>query len=250
MKMTEHHGPQLKKYELGTVIEAFTLIEYLLDTKVNLGLTQLSTRICLSKNKTFRLLTTLENCGFVERDQYSKYSIGVAAFEAARKIMSKMAIHDRIRPYLEEVTALVNESTYYAHLGAKDVLLVESVDCNRPIMVASLVGRSISFPEGAAYSLPQKRTDVIGGIILIADGFEPGVTAVIAPINFPANIKQGALVVVAPTSRMPAARIRDEIVPALRTVIQRHVRAMPQASFPVSVCPQPERYVKQRAVNA
>lgn len=214
---------QVNRYELNSFVEAFTIINKLLDSKTNLGLTQLSNGIRCSKNKTFRLLTNLEYFGFVEKDPQCRYTIGVAAHEMARKITSKNTSVDCIRPYLKDVTDLINESTYYANIVEKELLLVGFADCSRLVRVASLVGKSVKFPSVSADSAQSKSLDVIGDIMLTTEGFGPDVTAVIAPIDCRVGTGQGAFVVVAPTCRMQIERIKTEIVPALRAVMQLHL---------------------------
>ena len=213
---------QKKSYEVTNVLDAITVFKHLLETNEALGLAELGEFISFSKNKAFRLLATLEHCGFVEKDPQSKYSIGFAAYDTARKIMSKVSNMDYVRPYLKEVTNLVNESTYYAYLGADDMLLVDFADCCHPIKVASLVGRSIKLPSVSTYFVQPNRLDAIGDIIVDAGGFDPEVTVVIAPLNYNINASRGALVVVAPIYRMHMERIKAKIVPALRAVLQRN----------------------------
>jgi DNA-binding IclR family transcriptional regulator len=188
-----------------------------------LSLTQLTSVIRCSKNKTFRLLSNLEHCGIVRRDTQSKYTIGFAAFVAARKIISRNTSLDSIRPCMKNVTDLVNESTYYACVGDNELLLVDYVDCCRPVKVVPLVGNLVKFPSVSANFVQPKGLDAIGDIMLTSDGFGPDVTAVIARIDNNVGIGRGALVVVAPSCRMQMERIKTEIVPALRTVLQRNM---------------------------
>lgn len=225
---------QVNRYEMNSFVEAFEIINKLLASNTNLGLTQLSDSIQCSKNKTFRLLANLEHYGIVEKDPQCKYTIGFAAFEVARKILSKKTSLDCIRTYLKDVTDRVNESTYFARLGDMDMLLVDFVECSRPVRVESLVGRSVRFPSPLGNSVQPNSLDVIGDILVTNDGFGPGVTAVIAQIDCRVGLGHGALVVVAPTCRTPMERIKTEIVPALRTVMQLHLLSDLKEIIPVT----------------
>jgi DNA-binding IclR family transcriptional regulator len=175
-----------------------------------------------TKNKAFRLLATLELCGVVEKDLQNKYTIGFPAFQAARKIMSKKSLNDRVRPLLSEISGQINESTYLAHIGAEGLLLVDYADCRRPIKVACLVGKEVKLAVNSAISKEVRSLRYIGDIMVTTGVFDPEVTAVIAPFDDYTSSNGSALVVIAPSCRMPLSRIKTEIVPTLRAVMQFH----------------------------
>jgi DNA-binding IclR family transcriptional regulator len=222
MKMTENQVG-VGKYEVNNVTEAIILFQHILNGTGTPSLTQLSQTMSLSKNKTFRLLATLELHGLVKKDLQSTYSIGYASLESARKVMTKMSTHDIVQPCLREVANLLNETTYYALMDSNRMLLVDFVDNSRPVKVASLVGRSIVVPNVSIRHVQLLDIDDRGDILVDVGGFDPEVTAVIAPTDVQINGKRGALVVVAPNIGMSIERIKSEIIPALRTVIQRHL---------------------------
>jgi DNA-binding IclR family transcriptional regulator len=220
MKMTEN---QENKYELDNVSQAIILFQHILENAGALNLTQLSKEMSLTKNKAFRLLATLEQHRLVKKCPQNNYSIGYASLETARKVMTKMSAQDSVQPCLREVADLLNEATYYAQIDRNSLLLVDFVDNRRPVKVASLVGRSIALPNVPVRYVQLLKIDDKGDIMVDVSGFDPEVTAVIAPIDVQ-NIdgKRGALVVIAPHCFMAIERIKSEIIPALRKVIQRH----------------------------
>ena len=65
-------------YDIQTVMNALRVLEAFRD-KEELGVTELSRRLGLHKNNVFRLLATLEDKGYVERDR----TIAVHFFSAA-----------------------------------------------------------------------------------------------------------------------------------------------------------------------
>lgn len=245
--MTENRE---NRYEVNNVVEVIDLLKNILDTTEDLSLSQLSKMMNFTKNKTFRLLATLEHHGIVEKKLENKYSVGFALFESARKIMSKRTMPNRIRQYLKEVADLVNESTYYAHMGTENMLLVDFADCSRSTKVASLVGRSIKLPSIYTHDVQTNQFDVIGDIIVDYGTFDSEVTAVIAPINLFMSTKRVALVVVAPNYRMQIDRIKTEIVPALRTVIKRNSHVKLNESKPTTTSRISKTLQKQRELMA
>lgn len=237
---------QNTRYELNNVVEAFTICKQLLDATDALSLSQLCRLMSCTKNKIFRLLVTLEHHGFVEKNQQNKYSIGFAAFESARKILSKMTTLENIRPYLREIAELTNESAYLAFMGNEEMLFVDFADCSHPIKVASLVGRSMALPRPAALA-----ACAMGDIMVDAGGLDSEVTVVIAPIDcIDSTSRRGALVVVAPSSRMELMRIKTEIIPALRTVLMRHSLTSSHDSKPAPKRRRPGGLYTERAMSA
>jgi DNA-binding IclR family transcriptional regulator len=204
------------------VSQAISLFHQILENAGALNLTQLSKEMSMTKNKTFRLLATLEQHMLVKKGPQNNYSIGYASLETARKVMTKMSAQDTVQPCLREVADLLNEATYYAQIDRNSLLLVDFVDNRRPVKVASLVGRSITVPNVPVRHVQLLKIDDRGDIMVDVNGFDPDVTAVIAPIDVQINGKRGALVVVTPSSCMSIERIKSEIIPVLRTVIQRH----------------------------
>jgi len=213
---------QVNKYQVNNVVEAFTIVDHLIDNDSKLGLTQICNLMGCTKNKVFRLLATLEHCGIVEKDLQNKYTIGLPMFQAARKVMFKKSLRDRIQPFLSEVSELVNESTYLAYMGDDGLMLVDYVDCSRPIKVASLVGRVVKLGNDSLHTNEIRSLSHISDFMVAIGVFDPEVTAVIAPFDDYSNSGYGALVVIAPNSRMPMDRIKSEIVPSLRSVMQFH----------------------------
>jgi DNA-binding IclR family transcriptional regulator len=219
MKMAEN---QENKYELNNVSQAIILFQHILESAGALSLTQLSKDMSLTKNKTFRLLATLEQHKLVKKGPQNNYSIGYASLESAHKVMTKMSVQDTVQPCLREVADLLNESTYYAQVDSNRMLLVDFVDNSRKVKVASLIGRSIVVPNVPMRHVHLLKIDDRGDIMVDVGGFDPEVTAVIAPIDVQIKGKNGALVVVTPSVCMSIERIKSEIIPALRTVMQRH----------------------------
>jgi len=217
--MTENRQ---NKYELDNVSQAIILFHHILESAVALSLTQLSKDLSLTKNKTFRLLATLEKHMLVIKCPQHNYSIGYASLETARKVMTKMSVQDTIHPCLREVAELLNETSYYAQMDSNKMVLVDFVDNSRPVKVASLVGRSIVVPNVSIRHVQLLNIDDRGDFMVDVGGFDPEVTAVIAPIDVQITGNSGALVVVVPSSCMSFERIKSEIIPALRTVMQRH----------------------------
>lgn len=216
-----------RRYELNNVVEAFILLAKMLDAKDSLGLTQLSTCTGFSKNKAFRLLSTLERCGIVEKDTRNNYTIGIATIGLAHKIMAKSTVLDNVRPYMEGLAKVVNEAVYFAYYTAGEAVLVDYADCCHPIKATSFVGKAIQLPDSTNLVICGTSVTKIGDISVDVGSLNLDITTVSIPFVNDKGVKIGALVVLAPTFRMPLKRIKTEVVPALREVMQRQLLQLP-----------------------
>lgn len=227
--MASSKAERTKRYDLNNVIEAFAIITKILDTDDTLGLTQLSSRTRLSKNKTFRILSTLEHCGIVEKDLKSNYNIGISSIGIANRIISRTTDLDNIRPCMEGLAKAFNEAVYFADCTSGEAVLVDYADCSHPVKAISFVGKAIQLPGSTCFSKSGGNVARIGDISVDVGGIDLSITTVSMPFINDKGVRTGALVVLAPTFRMPPERIKTEIVPALRAVMQR--QQLPLSDF-------------------
>lgn len=209
------------KYVLNNVIEAISIVTKLLDAKDGLGLTQLSNCMRITKNKTFRLLATLVQCGIVDKDQKNNYSIGIATIGIARRMLARNSTLDSVRPWIEGLVKLFNEAVYFAYYKDGKAVLVDYVDCSHPIRATSFVGITLSHSDSINLVTNCNCVTKIGDITLSVGGLDPDITTVSIPFFNDRGVRTGALVVLAPTFRMSMDRINTEIVPALKEVMQQ-----------------------------
>lgn len=210
-----------RRYELNNVVEALIIFSKILDSEDSLGLTQLCKSSHLSKNKAFRLLATLERCGMIEKDQKGNYSICSETIGVARKILAKVTALDIARPYLKELAKLFNEAVYFADCKDGKAVFVDYVDCCHPVKATSFVGKIIQLQGSGTNVMFGNNVTGIGAITVDVGGADPDITTVAMPVVIDKTIGLGVLVVLAPSFRMPLDRIKTELVPVLREVMQR-----------------------------
>jgi len=115
---------------------------------------------------------------------------------------------------MDELRNRINETVYFAYSEPDgQLLLLNCADCHQKVKVTPLIGRSI-MAESKCLATFSDITVEVGGI-------DPHVTIVMAKIGNHSTHMQGALVVVAPSFRMPMSRINAEIAPALWEILQR-----------------------------
>lgn len=107
----------------------------------DLSLDEITKRTALPKSTTFRLVNSLEKCGYLARNESSgRYSLGQRFFALANSTLPYERLIAIARPYLQSLMLTFSES---ANLGVYDDGLVAhifAIDSPRPYRVAATIG--------------------------------------------------------------------------------------------------------------
>jgi DNA-binding IclR family transcriptional regulator len=122
--------------KLFRTLEAFTS-----HRESNLALDEITRRTGLPKSTTFRLVNSLEKCGYLSQDASSgRYSLGQRFFDLANSTLPYERLIAIGRPYLQSLMLTFTEST---NLGVYDDGLVAhifAIDSPKPYRVAATIG--------------------------------------------------------------------------------------------------------------
>lgn len=99
-----------------------------------LSLTQIATACGLGKSTTFRLVHTLEEAGFLARNNDSKrYRLSIKVLELGLAALSSLELRKAARPILEDLSRSCNETASLSLLDGRDVVYLDRVR-NRSIV--------------------------------------------------------------------------------------------------------------------
>ena len=137
------------------ILTSFTL------THPEQSLTAISTRLGLAKGTAVRLLTVLEEHGFVERAASERYRLGVRLFELGSIYEQTFSIEQAARPALEVLAKECQQTANLGILNAGQVVHVAVVPPQRPIHFAGQLGaRELVHCTGLGKALI---ADLVGG---------------------------------------------------------------------------------------
>jgi IclR family transcriptional regulator, KDG regulon repressor len=126
------------KYVVEAVIKALDVLE-VFNGSEGLNLNQISQRVGLNRSRTFRLLHTLAERGYVERNEDgTSYRLGMKLFERAANVRRDMK--DVARPVMESLRERFNEMVNLSVLEDGHVLYLEIVESSRPFRMSATVG--------------------------------------------------------------------------------------------------------------
>ena len=233
-------------YSVQAVVKAFDLLEALAAEDTSLTVPVLAKRLELSRNKTFRLLATLEDKGLTERDAATgTYRLGLCAFEMAQHILKSANLIRLAHPIMEELARKHDEAMYITVMNNDEVLFLDMVDSFQQIKATALVGRRFPFFTNAAgkaikalssadalerigrqsakkngipdiKKLESELMDIRQkGVAVDFGGLGDGICGVAVGIRDYAGKVVGALTMLAPSFRMLQERLETEIIPSM-----------------------------------
>lgn len=118
---------------------ALAILEYLADAE-SASFSELLERLSLPKSSASALLTTLENAGWVERDDQRRFTVGLRAWQVGRSYRGHDDLATRAKPLMDALAQDVGETVQLARLdGMENVYIAISLSPN-PMRLASSVG--------------------------------------------------------------------------------------------------------------
>jgi DNA-binding IclR family transcriptional regulator len=229
------------QYSVQAVAKTIDLLNALAG-KQDATLAVLADKLSLNRNKTYRLLSTLEEKGLVERDEVNHtYQLGVTAFEMAQHIMKCSSLIKIAHPVMEELAQKLGEAVYITVLSNDEVLFLDMVDSMQQVKAADLVGRRFPFFTNAAgkvikslsstdfLSRGRRRRDIPDpealenelleirrrGFAVDFNGVGDGLCAVAVAIRDYAGKVICSLTLLAPTFRMVQDRLDLDVIPSM-----------------------------------
>lgn len=123
------------------VEDAICVLEIFLIGEDRLTLAQVTEATGLSKNKTFRILSTLEEHRFVKRDEAGAYRLGVHLLDFGQQVRKEMDLLEASRPTLDWLVRETRESVFLGVINGKEALCVDMRESPQSVRLYAAVGR-------------------------------------------------------------------------------------------------------------
>ncbi len=136
---------------IEVVEKAFRILEALAAADRPLGLAEISTRTGLVKSTAFRLLYTLRELGYVEREAVGgAYSLHFRVLSLADSVRSKATLTRIARPHLVALRDELDESAWLAERRPTGVYFVDVIEAHHPLRLLLKLGDVCPIHAGAA----------------------------------------------------------------------------------------------------
>lgn len=120
---------------------ALTILNKLSEYPDGLQIARLSEYVGLTKSTTHRLLATLLNMNYVEKNpETDKYKLGLQVLFLSRNILNNSDIVNTAKPYLEKLSKEVNETVHLCIQDHENVVYIDKIECNQMIRMYSRIG--------------------------------------------------------------------------------------------------------------
>jgi IclR family transcriptional regulator, acetate operon repressor len=169
-----------------------------------------SARECdLAPSTALRLLRTLENTGFVAKEEAGgTYRPGSRLIQLGAQALSNESLIDFAKPEMEKLVDDTGESAYLSVEGhAGTALYISIVEGTHSVRHASWVGRTVPVDISAAGQALRGRVPD-EGYVIVERGVEADVTAIASPIYSEARIV-AALSLVVPSYRLTTSQAAE-----------------------------------------
>ena len=140
----------------AAVLEAF-------EAGASLSLVELAQRTGLPKPSVFRLATSLEAVGLLDKDPDGRYSLGLKLVSLARAVLSR-SVGRAALPIMEELQRSSGHSVSLATLSQGEIVFLETLESTSSFRIASAIGareavHSTSVGKAMAAYLPTDALD-------------------------------------------------------------------------------------------
>jgi DNA-binding IclR family transcriptional regulator len=121
-----------ESYVIQSVTNALSLLEQFKGDRDELGVTELSNRLGLHKNKIFRLLATLEARGYIEQNKATEnYRLGVKSLELGQTFIKQLGLVRQTKPFLKEIAKQCDEMAYIGLIRQGSVVCLDVAEADQ-----------------------------------------------------------------------------------------------------------------------
>jgi DNA-binding IclR family transcriptional regulator len=129
-------------YRVQVIDRVFQILDLLAENKGELGATELAQQLQLHKSTVHRLLVTLEQHRFLQKNpDNAKYRLGWRLFELGMLAVSRVELHSMARPHLEVLVKQTGETAHLGVVAGGELISIASVETDRSLRLPGTVGR-------------------------------------------------------------------------------------------------------------
>ncbi len=131
----------MPEYTIAVLEDAIRVLETFLDGEERLTLARITRESGLTKNKVFRILSTLEKHRFVERDDTGAYRLGVRFLDFGQRVQNQMDLLEASRPVMDWLVQETRETVFLGVIDGQEALCVDMRESPQSIRLYAQVGR-------------------------------------------------------------------------------------------------------------
>jgi len=124
-----------------SVQRAGLIIEALANEDPELGITELSRKTGLHQSTVHRLLSTLFNLNFIDKNPNThKYKLGLRLFELGSSVINNINVVKNAIPYMKELSKKYNEAVNLAKLDKDEIIYIHKIESSTTLKLDLKLG--------------------------------------------------------------------------------------------------------------
>jgi IclR family pca regulon transcriptional regulator len=125
MSETNHMTTLNGRYFVSTLARGMQVLEAFSRTSPQLSLTQIASKLDLDKSTAFRILYTLEQLGYLERDKRTRlYRLGLKSLQIGLTALNSLDLVQAAQPHLKDLFDKCGETTNMAVRDGREIVYV------------------------------------------------------------------------------------------------------------------------------
>jgi IclR family acetate operon transcriptional repressor len=132
-----------------TVLRTFRILEALAGADRGRGISELSQDLGLAKSTAFSILSTLEQLGYVFKDEAHRYHLTVKLFSLGSIVIDRMDFRKAATPILRRIVEETRETTNMAALQRGEGIIVDTLPGPHTVTVNTFPGERVSLHSTA-----------------------------------------------------------------------------------------------------
>lgn len=129
---------------INSLERGFSLLEVFSPQQPFLGITEIATKLGLSKTTVFRITHTLNKIGYLQYDlENQKYYLGPKVLRIGFATLGSMKFREVARPYMEELSRAIGENINLGVLEGHEVIYIDQIKSKQILDVKLYVGSRI-----------------------------------------------------------------------------------------------------------
>ncbi|AXF56746.1 IclR family transcriptional regulator [Salicibibacter kimchii] len=129
-----------------SVLKALKLLDFFTDQERELSLSEITTRADMSKPTVYRLLASLEECGFLRKvknsDQDIRYSLGLKLLELGYIVSEQLELRNVALPHMRDLCKAINEIVHLVIVDGDQATYIEKVESSQALRLYTRIGKS------------------------------------------------------------------------------------------------------------
>ncbi len=224
--------------EIQSLARGLKILNLLEQARGGMGTTEVAKEMTIDKSSASRLLHTLANYDFVAQDESSaRYQLGPRLLTLGQRVLDRISLRDRARPYLHKLVDATGECAHLAILAQRQALYIDQAESSAALRVESEIGTlsplhctalgkaMLAFGDGALPDslLPFTQRTITDQAVLQAqllqirqrgyaiddEEYNYGVRCVAAAVHDHRGLLLGAIGISGPAGRVTLERIDD-----------------------------------------